>query len=30
MLDRTQKRVGLGREIEVGNGRRGIRRGVVC
>ena len=27
MLDRTQKRVGHGREIEMGNGRRGIRRG---
>ena len=29
MLDRTQKRVGHGREIEVGNGRRGIRRGEM-
>ena len=29
MSDRTQKRVGLGREIEVGNGRRGIRRGEI-
>ena len=27
MLDRTQKRVGHGREREVGDGRRGIRRG---
>ena len=27
MLDRTQKRVGHGREIEVGDGRRRIRRG---
>ena len=27
MLDRTQKRVGHGKEREVGNGRRGIRRG---
>ena len=27
MLDRTWKRVGHGREREVGNGRRGIRRG---
>ena len=26
MLDRTQKRVGHGREKEVGDGRRGIRR----
>ena len=26
MLDRTQKRVGHGREREVGGGRRGIRR----
>ena len=26
MLDRTQKRVGHGREREVGDGRRGIRR----
>ena len=25
MLDRTQKRVGHGREREVGDGRRGIR-----
>ena len=25
MLDRTQKRVGHGREREVGGGRRGIR-----
>ena len=27
MLDRTWKRVGQGREREVGNERRGIRRG---
>ena len=27
MLDRTCKRVGHGRERDVGNGRRGIRRG---
>ena len=27
MLDRTWKRVGHGREREVGDGRRGIRRG---
>ena len=27
MLERTQKRVGQGRETEVGDGRRGIRRG---
>ena len=27
MSDRTQKRVGHGREREVGDGRRGIRRG---
>ena len=26
MLDRTQNRVGHGREREVGGGRRGIRR----
>ena len=26
MLDRTQKRVGHGREREVGDGRRGVRR----
>ena len=26
MLDRTQKRVGHGSEIELGDGRRGIRR----
>ena len=26
MLDRTQKRVGHGRERQVGDGRRGIRR----
>ena len=26
MLDRTRKRVGHGREREVGDGRRGIRR----
>ena len=29
MLDRTQKRVGHGREREVGGGRRGIRRGEM-
>ena len=29
MLDRTQKRVGHGREREVGDGRRGIRRGEM-
>ena len=27
MLDRTRKRVGHGTEREVGDGRRGIRRG---
>ena len=26
MLDRTRKKVGYGREREVGDGRRGIRR----
>ena len=26
MLDRTQKRVGHGREREVGDGRRGIKK----
>ena len=29
MLDRTQNRVGHGREREVGGGRRGIRRGEM-
>ena len=29
MLDRTQKRVGHGRKREVGDGRRGIRRGEM-
>ena len=29
MLDRTQKRVGHGRERQVGDGRRGIRRGEM-
>ena len=29
MLDRTWKRVGHGREREVGDGRRGIRRGEM-
>ena len=29
MSDRTQKRVGHGREREVGDGRRGIRRGEI-
>ena len=29
MLDRTQKRVGHGREREVGEGRRGIRSGEM-
>ena len=29
MLDMTQKRVGHGREREVGDGRRGIRRGEM-
>ena len=29
MLDRTQKRVGHGREREVGDGRREIRRGEI-
>ena len=29
MLDRTQKRVGHGREREVGDRRRGIRRGEM-
>ena len=29
MLDWTQKRVGHGREIEMGNVRRGIRRGEM-
>ena len=29
MRDRTQKRVGLGREREVGDGRRGTRRGEI-
>ena len=28
MLDRTRKRVGHGREREVGDGRREIRRGA--
>ena len=28
MLDRTRKRVGHGTEREVGDGRRGIRRGA--
>ena len=27
MLERTQKRVGHGREREVGDGRKGIKRG---
>ena len=29
MLDMTQERVGHGREREVGDGRRGIRRGEM-
>ena len=29
MLDRTQKRVGHGRERQVGDGRREIRRGEM-
>ena len=29
MLDRTQKKVGHGMESEVGDGRRGIRRGEM-
>ena len=29
MLDRTWKRVGHGREREVGDGRRGTRRGEM-
>ena len=29
MLDRTQKKVGHGGEKEVGDGRRGIRRGEI-
>ena len=29
MLDMTQKRVGHGREREVGDGKRGIRRGEM-
>ena len=29
MLDRTQKKVGHGREREVGDGRREIRRGEM-
>ena len=29
MLQRTQKRVGHGREREEGDGRRGIRRGEM-
>ena len=29
MLDRTQKMVGHGREREVGDGRREIRRGEI-
>ena len=29
MSDRTQKMVGHGREREVGDGRRGIRRGEM-
>ena len=29
MSHRTQKRVGQGREREVGDGRRGIRRGEM-
>ena len=29
MSDRTQKRVGHGREREVGDGRREIRRGEI-
>ena len=29
MLDRTQKRVGHGRERQVGDGRREIRRGEI-
>ena len=29
MLDRTQKRVGHGRESEARDGRRGIRRGEM-
>ena len=29
MLDRTQKRVGRGKEREVGDGRRGIRSGEM-
>ena len=29
MLDRTQKRVGHGREGQVGDERRGIRRGEI-
>ena len=29
MSDRTQKRVGHGRERQVGDGRRGIRRGEM-
>ena len=29
MLDMTQKRVGHGREIQVGDGRREIRRGEI-
>ena len=29
MLDRTQKRVGHGRERELGDGRREIRRGEI-
>ena len=29
MLDRTQKRVGHGRERELGDGRKKIRRGEI-
>ena len=29
MSDRSQKRVGHGRKREVGDGRRGIRRGEI-